>query len=408
MTEIIPKQKHTRDTAIYSISKAFERASFYGVRTLLFLYLIETSSNLSQIQSIALIGWFLFAFTISKIIGALLGDLLFKTKKVIVFGGILQTLGCFTICFGSSSIMIGMGLIAVGSGLYTSNVLAQFGRLYINKTKIIDAGFSIYYSAANIGSFLGAFLIAIIGERYGCIYGFLIAGACMLVSTIILLFHQEKQVDLTSNAAQPKIKNRTTILIVCFISVVLFWNFHQLSFFSFQDIQYSISDSYSNSTFRFTWDIISNYAAMFFAVIASIVWTFFYYNQLKKIVLGFLSLSIGFFIVIFIDTSGSGNSMFLAVIATLIIAFAEVHINPILNSIVTRSIKPKFLAIAFSISYIPGLIIGYSLSNLKYDYIYKMNNTEILIIGVSGLGVIGLTLLILVKSGLLKTTYNTK
>lgn len=407
MTEAIPKQKHSMDTAIYSVSKAFERVSFYGVRTLLILYLIETFYNNSRDQATELFGWFIFAITISKIIGAIIGDLLINAKPAIIIGGFIQTVGCFVICSKSIEITLaGMGLIALGSGLYTPNILAQFARFYIKKPKIIDSAFTIYYTAINIGSFLGTFIIGIIGQHYGYIYGFFTAGACMLISTIIILLRREQQLDLSSTDLQPKIKNRTPILLICFVAVALFWSFYDFSSIAFQDIKHSIGNSYSSDVNLYSWDIINSYVVMFFAVAASITWSFLYYNQLMKIVVGTLSLSIGLSIFIFMDSPYSGDSMIMVVIATIIIGFAEVHINPVLNSIITRSINPKFLAITLSVSFIPGLLIGKLFTSLEYDYIAKLDNSEILQIGISGLGLIGFILLIFIKLGILKTTYN--
>lgn len=403
----MPNQKHAVDTAIYSISKAFERASFYGVRALLILYLLETFHNNSREQTIELFGWFLLAVAISKIIGALIGDLLIKTKYAIIIGGFLQTLGCFIICFNANEIiLIGMGIIALGSGLYGPNILAQFARFYIKKPKIIDSAFTIYFTAINIGSFLGTFLIGIVGEHYGYIYGFFVAGACMLVSTTIVLLHREKQLNLTSLDLQPKIGNKALILLICFVTVALFWSFYDFSSIAFQDIKLSIgtSTSYSSDVNPYSWDIINSSVALLFAGAASIVWSFLYYDQLTKIVIGTLSLSIGLSIFIFIGTPYSDDSMIIVVLATIIIGFAEVHINPILNSMITRSINPKFLAIALGLSFIPGLLIGKLFTAVGYDYIAKLNNSEILLVGISGLGAMGLILLVLMKLGVLNTT----
>jgi POT family proton-dependent oligopeptide transporter len=409
VTETIPKQEHSKNTAIYSVSRAFERASFYGTRTLLLFYLMESLYSNVEFQVFEIFGWYTLGVLISKFIGGLLGDLVLKGKLAVFLGGILQTLGCFVLCFGAfETVIAGMGLIALGSGLYSPNILAQFARLYLDKERIMDAGFAIYYTASNIGAFFGIVLIGFVGESYGWIYGFIIAGVFMLIATIILLFKQEEQKEASLNESRPKIKNWLVILITCFVAVALFWNLFGISFIAFQDIQQSISATLPSDINLNTWSLINSYGTMFFAAIAAIVWSYFYYNQLMKIIVGFLTLSLGFGIVLFIDAPYNGNSMLIAVTVSIIIAFAEVHISPVLNSIVTRVINPKFLAIAFSIIFLPGFIIGKLLEDLKYNYVTQFDNTLILIIGVTGLVLIGITLLILVKLGVLKTNYTTK
>ncbi|NOQ75496.1 MAG: MFS transporter [Crocinitomix sp.] len=406
MTTIKAKQKHSKNTAVYSISRALERASFYGVRSLVIMYLVTSTYLIAIDQAFEILGWFLMAIIVSKIIGGFLGDLVLKGKRAVLLGGILQTIGCFVLCIEVfEAVIAGMGLIVLGSGLYAPNILAQFARSYVNKEKIMDAGFSIYYLASNIGAFFGIVLIGLVGERYGWNWGFMVAGGCMLISTSILLFRQEEQVDISSDDSQPKIKNGISLLIICFVAVALFWNLYGLSFIAFQDIQQSISEIHSRDVNVSTWSVLNSYAIMFFAAVAAVVWSYKYYNQLMKMVVGFLLLSLAFGIVLFIQTPYTENATFIALAVSVIIALAEIHISPVLNSIVTRAINPKFLAIAFSITFLPGLIITELLANLKYDYIAQLDNTTILIIGASSLGIIGLTLLILVKLGILKTSY---
>ena len=71
----------------------------------------------------------------------------FKTKTsigswwLIQIGGIIQSLGAFSFCIPSTTgLYVGLFLVVLGGGLYTPNIISNFGKLYLNKTKLLDAG----------------------------------------------------------------------------------------------------------------------------------------------------------------------------------------------------------------------------------------------------------------------------
>ncbi len=171
--EKIQHQKHTKETLYYAISRMLERASYYGFRALVVLYMTGETLKMERTEAVSIYGWFATLLMFSQIVGALFADLLIGNKKSILIGGIIQAIGAFILCLPSTAgLYSGLFLVVLGSGFFTPNIISNFGKLYLNKTKLLDSGFAIFYLAINLGSFLGILLIGYLGEKYGYSIGF--------------------------------------------------------------------------------------------------------------------------------------------------------------------------------------------------------------------------------------------
>jgi len=96
--ERILNQAHHKDTFYYSLSRMFERAAYYGLRSLVVLYIIGESLKMDSTEALNIYGWFTMLLMFSQIIGAILGDLVIGNRKSIIIGGILQILGALSFC----------------------------------------------------------------------------------------------------------------------------------------------------------------------------------------------------------------------------------------------------------------------------------------------------------------------
>ena len=176
----IQNQKHTIETLYYSISRMLERASYYGFRALVVLYMVGETLKMERTEALTIYGWLIGSLVFSQIIGGLFGDLLIGNKKSIIIGGIIQAIGAFSLCIPSTNgLYLGLFCVVLGSGFFTPNLISNFGKSYLNKTKLLDSGFTIFYLAINLGSFLGILLIGYIGETYGYNIGFVLSGILM-------------------------------------------------------------------------------------------------------------------------------------------------------------------------------------------------------------------------------------
>ena len=233
---------HYKETFFYSLSQLLERASYYGLRSLLVIYMVSESLKMDRTEALYIYGWFVGLLVFSQVIGAILGDLIIGNKKSIIIGGVLQSIGAFIFCIPSTiGLYIGLFLVILGSGLYSPNMTSNFGKLYLSKTKLLDSGFTLLYLAANLGAFLGILLIGYSGEKYGWNIGFIISGTLMLFSIIPILISKEEISKEKLTSTLP-IQRRIITVTIAFLMVALFWAIHDISNIRFSSLQIELSE----------------------------------------------------------------------------------------------------------------------------------------------------------------------
>ncbi len=176
---------HPKGLFYLFFAELWERFSFYGMRALLTLYLIndlfEKLSNGTEVayEVYAAYGSLVY-FT--PAIGGMIADRLIGHKNSIVLGAILMTLGHFVMAFEDEYIFyIALGLLIMGNGFFKPNISTMVGGLYKQGDVRRDAGFTIFYLGINIGAFIAPLICGWLGETYGWHYGFGAAGIGMLV-----------------------------------------------------------------------------------------------------------------------------------------------------------------------------------------------------------------------------------
>ncbi|WP_344318436.1 oligopeptide:H+ symporter, partial [Acrocarpospora pleiomorpha] len=124
----------------------WERFSFYGMQGLLvyYMYYSPTEGGLGMDKTLALslVGAYGGAVYLSTILGAWLSDRLFGSERVLFFSaiGIMAGHVALALIPGFVGLILGLVLIAVGSGGLKANATALVGSLYSKEDPRIDAG----------------------------------------------------------------------------------------------------------------------------------------------------------------------------------------------------------------------------------------------------------------------------
>lgn len=401
--EKIHNLKHSKETFYYSLARMLERASYYGFRALVVLYMVGETLKMERTEALSIYGWFTASLIFSQIVGALFGDLLIGNKKSIIIGGIVQALGAFILCLPSTTgLYLGLFLVVLGSGFFSPNIISNFGKTYLNKTKLLDSGFTIFYLAINLGSFLGILLIGYLGETYGYNIGFITSGILMLISIIPIILSKENRLDEIEKIEFP-IAKRILNILIAFIVVGLFWGFYELSSIRTFDLQLQLSEISTLDIPNHLWQSLNSIFILPISIIAIILWTYFYSNQFFKLMLGFIFGVISFGILFLIPEVPTEQHTITYLISLFFLAISEIHIAPIIHSILTKYSNPKYLAILISLAFLPTRLISliFGLFNDKL-YDNPMLGLKIGIIGMVFVG-IGLIGYIIINK---KTTYN--
>lgn len=354
--EKIQNQKHSIETFYYSLARMLERASYYGLRALVVLYMTGEILKMDTTEALVIYGWFAGSIVFSQILGGLLGDLLIGNKKSIIIGGVVQAFGAFTLCIPSTyGLYIGLFLIVLGSGFYTPNIIANYGKSYLNKAKLLDAGFTIFYLAINIGAFLGSFLIGYSGEEFGYNVGFVISGLLILISLIPIIKTKEKELEI---AEKTSIRKRVLTIAIAFIIVGLFWGIYEISNIRILDLQIQLGENSALGISKSIWQSLNSVFTLPITLIAIFIWTYFYNSQFFKLLIGFIFGAVAFGIIIFIPEIPEEKHTIYFIASMLFLAISEIHIAPIIHSILTKYSNPKYLAILISIAFVPTKIFA--------------------------------------------------
>ncbi len=368
-------QKHTKVTLYYALGQIFGSASFYGIRSIIVIYLMSETIKMERMQAINLYSWFGIALLISQVIGALLGDLVIGNRKAIILGGIFQSIGA--LCFCIPSILggyIGLFFVVLGNGFYRTNIVSNFGKIYLNKTKLLDSGFAIFYLATSIGSFLGVLLIIYLVEDFNFNIGFLTAGIFGLLSIFPILISKENYpIEILK---EKKYSNQLILKISILLLVVgLFWGTYELANIHSIGLLQNLGEISSiGMKQEFLPYINSSIFIIPICIIAIIVWTFLYSSSSFKLIIGFFLAAISYFFLVWIPELSSQNQIILYALTMLLLSISEIHIQPIISSILTKHTNPKYLAITFCISLLVTKFVSGVFLKLSQDCI---NNTTV-------------------------------
>ncbi|WP_111307992.1 peptide MFS transporter [Confluentibacter sediminis] len=224
MTETIlkPHQKelfgHPKGLFILFFTEMWERFSYYGMRALLTLYLVEktTSDNPGlgwlDSKSIMLYGWYTMLVYVMSIPGGILADKVLGQKKAVLYGALTLVAGHGILAIDEMwAFYTGLALIILGVGLLKPNISTMVGGLYKQGDIRRDKGFSIFYIGINLGSLLATFIVGYVGEKIGWHFGFGLAGIAMLLGLIVYLYGQKYLVNVGNKPTEEDKRNDVSI-----------------------------------------------------------------------------------------------------------------------------------------------------------------------------------------------------
>lgn len=192
---------HPRGLSTLFFTEMWERFSYYGMRTLLILFMTDAAHEglgMTPERAGAIYGLYTFGVYALALPGGWIADRLVGQRRAVLYGGVLIALGHFSMAVPSlATFYAGLVLIVFGTGLLKPNVSAIVGDLYTDKGARRDAGFSIFYMGINIGAFSGPLVCSWLGEpRDGAgwvnwHYGFGAAGVGMSLALVQYVLGQK-------------------------------------------------------------------------------------------------------------------------------------------------------------------------------------------------------------------------
>ena len=195
-------------------TEMWERFNFYGMRTLLTLFIVH-SLLMSEEQSSLIYGGFLGLCYLTPMLGGFISDRFLGNRNCIILGGLLMAAGQFTLFTSASTfgvnlelaktlLYVALGIIIFGNGFFKPNISSMVTNLYPKEEKNkLDTAFTIFYMGINVGAFLGQFICPAVGDVvdangvrdvFSFKWGFLAAGIAMLIGTLTFYLLKDKYV----------------------------------------------------------------------------------------------------------------------------------------------------------------------------------------------------------------------
>jgi POT family proton-dependent oligopeptide transporter len=247
---------------VLSFTEMWERFSYYGMRALLVLYMvnylihrIETGSSYvigfaplrHAIESVfgpmtvqplssEIYGLYTGFVYLTPFFGGMLADRLLGQRKTVVVGGVLMAIGHFLMAV-ESMFLVALCFLILGNGCFKPNISTQVGSLYPPGDPRRDRAFTIFYMGINLGAFFSPLVCGTLGQVYGWHYGFAAAGVGMVAGLVLYLWGQKYLApDQLARAQQTHTENAKLtpaewkaifgLIVLCLLNVV-FWGVYE-------------------------------------------------------------------------------------------------------------------------------------------------------------------------------------
>ena len=235
------------------MTEAWERFSFYGMRALLILYLVQELLLPGHVENVVgmatfrplveslfgrlsdqafasqLFGLYAGFVYFTPLIGGWLADGWLGARRTVGLGIFLMAAG-HTLMIWEQTVLFALLFLILGSGCLKGNIAAQVGHLYPAREEARrSTGFTIFSTGINIGATIGPVVCGLLAQVYGWNVGFGAAGAMMAVAAIVYLmglkyFAPDRR---STDEAHPRMTGndwQMMAMVILILVIVTFWS----------------------------------------------------------------------------------------------------------------------------------------------------------------------------------------
>jgi proton-dependent oligopeptide transporter, POT family len=229
-------------------NEAAERFSFYGMRTILVVFMVQYlhlmdgggGRELTGNQAVEYYHQFASWVYFTPLLGALIADIFLGKYLTILLLSIVYCLGhaalAFMGSFGDSSWWLfgGLLLICLGSGGIKPCVSAHVGDQFGKKNHhLLSRIYNWFYFSINFGSFFSTLLTPWLLERYGPHWAFGVPGVLMAIATLMFWLGRKRFVHIPPSGFGffKEAFSRDGIIALCkliplFTFIAVFWSLY--------------------------------------------------------------------------------------------------------------------------------------------------------------------------------------
>jgi len=242
---------HPRGLAYLCFAEAWERFSYYGMQSLLVLYMGQQLLLPGHVEHVAGFGGFRAAIEhlygplspaalasaifglyaggvyLTPIAGGFLADRVLGRTKTVTIGAMLMALGHFLMAF-EFSFLPALACLLVGVGCFKGNIASQVGELYAPGDLRRADAFQLYLLGVQVAVIVSPLVCGTLGQKVAWPWGFGAAGIGMLFGLAVYLSGRrwlppETGPRKSSSAPRPKLargEGKAVIVLVLLLPVL--------------------------------------------------------------------------------------------------------------------------------------------------------------------------------------------
>lgn len=399
---------HPLGLPVIAFTEAFERFSYYGMQTLLVLYMVKAllfSPHVEQIWGFAWFSGVLTAFYgappttqalashifgtytalvyATPILGGLLADLWLGKTRTVTLGALLMAAGHFLMAF-DASFLVALLLLVLGVGCLKGNLASQVGLLYRPGDPRATDGYQIYYIGISAGAFFAPLVCGYLGEEVAWHYGFGAAGVGMVVGLIIYLSGQRhlppeprvQRLTATEPAAAMTRRDWAVLAILLFLVPVLAIGalgnqqmFNAYLVWADRSYEFTLFGFRMPTTFLVSFDAFTGVLTLAGAVF---FWRWYGRHfrepdEITKVIIGCLISSTAFLLVMFVavrhETAGIKPGLWIALLVNTLNNLGFANVFPVSLALYSRAAPRAIAGTVIGIYYLflfgSNLLVGW-------------------------------------------------
>jgi POT family proton-dependent oligopeptide transporter len=201
---------HPLGMGFLAFAEAWERFSFYGMQSLLVLYMSQQLLLPGHVEHVAafaqfragvesvyghkspaalaslIFGFYAGGVYLTPLAGGFVADRILGRTLTITIGAILMAIGHFLMAF-EQSFLAALACLLIGVGCFKGNISSQVGALYAPGDLRRADAFQIFLLGVNVAVILSPLVCGTLGQKVAWHWGFGAAGVGMLLGLVVYL-----------------------------------------------------------------------------------------------------------------------------------------------------------------------------------------------------------------------------
>ncbi len=396
---------HPKGLFVLFFTEMWERFSYYGMRSLLVLYMadhlflrpdvgqkvlgftaikggLESVFGPLAVQPLSsqIYGLYTGFVYFTPFFGGMLADRILGQRKTVILGAVLMAIGHFMMA-SEHMFFVALMFLILGNGAFKPNISTQVGGLYRQGDPRRDGAFTIFYMGINLGAFFSPLVCGTLGQTIGWHYGFGAAGVGMITGLVIYLWGQRYLAadHLTRTRAEERSKPRQpmtrdewmrviALIVLCGLNIV-FWAVYEQQGNTMQLwADRNTSWGFLGWTIPSTWYQAFNPAMIF--LFAPLLTSFWAWQSRKgqepssttKMAIGSVLLGLSYIVMIVASqgiTPESRRSVMWLTGTTVILTVGELYLSPIGLSLVTKVAPARMVSMMMGVWFLANFFGNY-------------------------------------------------